>query len=111
MNKMVFKYWDFESNELFKKLDPLVRVELALALKEGLNIPISPHVAGFDNPHISVIGDDPAQKSLAWKEGMIMRAGFITRIEVRHLTYQSEEFIKKIEAISEQVFKKFGLEE
>lgn len=104
--KMVFLYWDFETSEELKNYDPLVRQDLALAFKK-LGIPISNYVSGFDNPYVLIYGDDPAQNSPAWKDGMIMRAGFITRIEVRHLTYQSDEFIEKIKDTAKKVFKKW----
>jgi hypothetical protein len=104
---MVFLFWDFEQEQELKLYDPLVRQELAIALRDELKIPISNHVAGFDKPYIIIYGDDPAQNSLAWKDGMVMRAGFITRIEVRHLTHQSDEFIEKIKATAMKVFKKW----
>ena len=96
-------YWDFENNKELKKLDPLIRVDLALALKKKLNVPISHHVAGFDNVYIEIDSNDPVQWSLSWKDGMIPRAGFIQRVAVRHLTHQSKEFIEKVQKIADEV--------
>ena len=100
---MVHIYWDFESNEKLKKLDPLKRVELAQVLSKKLKVPISSHIAGFENTYIEVVGDDPVQYSPAWKDGMIMRAGFIRRVAVRHLTYKPIKYHNKVQKIAEKV--------
>lgn len=101
---MVHLYWDFENDEELKKLDPLLRVELAEAFRDKLNIPISPHVAGFNNPYVEILSNDPIQRHPLFPDGMIPRAGFITRVSVRHLTYQDEKFIQRIREIAAQVF-------
>ena len=102
---MVNYYWDFETMPELKKLDPVLRQDLAEALRDKLGIPISAHVAGFDNPYIEIESDDPVHNHPLFRDGMIPRAGFIKRISVRHLTHQSEEFIKKMHKIAEDVLK------
>jgi len=92
---MVHYYWDFTQGPL-KELDPLVRSELAVLLRDKMKIPISDHVGGFENPYIEILSNDPIQGNhLAWKDGMIPRAGFIQRVAIRHLTHQSDEYVMK----------------
>jgi len=92
---MVHYYWDFESGKL-SKLDPMVRIELVKRLQQ-LGIPVSSHIAGFDKPYIEIDSNDPIQNHPCWKDGMIPRPVTITRVAVRHLTYQDEDFVNKVE--------------
>jgi len=102
---MVHYFWDFTKGDL-QKLDPMVREELAVELRDKLKIPVSSHIAGFNNPYIEIESNDPVRWSPLWKDGMIPRAGFIQRVSVRHLTHQSQEYVDKVIEIGSKFLEK-----
>lgn len=99
---MVYLYWDFERNPELMKFDPLKRVELIQTLHKEMNIPIG-YTAGFDNPYIEIESNDPIVNHPMFRDRMIPRAGFIQIVAVRHLTYQKDEYVKKIQEIAQRV--------
>ena len=101
---MVHLFWDFAQKEL-KDLDPLKRVEFVNELQRTLKIPVG-YTAGFDKPYIEIEHDDPISNHPMFKANMIPRAGYITRVAVRHLTHQSEEYVEQIRTIANRLFNK-----
>ena len=97
---MVYLYWDF-ANPKLKNITDIQKCNMIVRLRDELKIPVSQHLAGFNSPYIEIEGRESDMKMMALlnKDDMIPRE--IKRVAVRHLTYQSEEFVEKIQKIAE----------
>lgn len=98
----MYLYWDFTKKSL-KSISPKQKEDFICRLQNELKIPVGV-VSGFDKPYILIFSTDPIQHHIMFNDKMIPRAKYITHIEVRHLTEQSDDFVEKIRKIAKETF-------